>query len=71
MSEAKRLLDMPRNRVVKFADENIEVKGVKGAEFKFFHIDGMYSYCETMDGDSFHLRFDTPVLDIRPIEART
>lgn len=33
-------------------------------EAMFHHIDGMYSYCETSDGKSFHLKAWTPMKEV-------
>lgn len=34
-------------------------------ELYFKHIDGMYSLCETREGDTIHLRFDAEVYEIK------
>ena len=34
---------------------------IEDIEGTFFHIDGMYSYCETKNGEPFHLSASTPM----------
>ena len=52
MEESKTLLDIPNNTWVRLKNGEIIL---------FDHIDGMYSYCTTMEGAVIHLRFDTEV----------
>jgi len=40
----------------------IDVVGSKNDLATFFHIDGMYSYCESSDGLPFHLGASTEMI---------
>lgn len=50
----KTLIDIPRNTKVK----------IFGNWYKFYHIDGMYSYCEDLESNVVHWKFNTPIEEI-------
>lgn len=54
------LLTVPKRSIVKA--HGFSIDGKKNAKFKFYSIDGMYSYCETMDGKVFHLSISSEVI---------
>lgn len=47
----KELKDISRNTKIK----------VFGEWYKFYHLDGMYSYCEDSKGNVRHWKFNTPI----------
>jgi hypothetical protein len=56
MAEIKKLYEIPRGSLVRLAEPS-------EADLKiwFGHIDGMYSFCKTLQGDVVHLAAWTPV----------
>jgi hypothetical protein len=58
MPTIRKLQDLPRTE----AGIHCQLQGKGGSEFMFYHPDGMYSYCETMDGDACHFKIWTEVI---------
>ena len=58
----KRLQDLPRTE----AGIHCQLQGEGGREFMFYHPDGMYSLCKTMDGDHCHFLIWTEVIVLDP-----
>jgi len=48
-----KLYDVPRNSRIKI--EGLTVNGVLTEDINFHHIDGIYSFCTTDEGDVIHL----------------
>jgi len=51
-----RLMDLPRRPA-----EAIKIYGEEDEFVYYHHIDGMYSYCKTPDGNTVHLSAGTPL----------
>jgi len=51
-----KLYDCPRDSIIHIIDEVTYpiANGTSETTLKFHHIDGMYSYCTTIDGDVVH-----------------
>jgi hypothetical protein len=52
------LWKVPRNSMI----------NLNGTLYKFYHVDGMYSYCKNMDGEVVHLAAYTPVKVVGKLE---
>ena len=60
-----KLYEVPRNTYVKVLEAEAPPPGALAIDVEqivyFSHIDGMYSFCETKDGDIVHLKAWTEV----------
>lgn len=56
-----KLYDVPRNTWVRSIEP-----GAEDLEFKFHHIDGMYSYCTDKEGNVCHYQ---AWMEVEPIEV--
>lgn len=61
-----KLYEVPRNSYIRIVDPHAEVPvgafGLNAGEvIKFGHIDGMYSYCKSLEGNTVHLKAWTEV----------
>ena len=61
MTEQVALYNVPRNSRVRL----VNPKGEPQLDFEFGHIDGMFSFCVTDDGDIFHIAATTMVVILR------
>lgn len=54
-----KLYNVPRNSRIRLIEDGTVPPGApelpKGIEINFHHVDGMYSYCTTDDGEVVHL----------------
>ncbi len=69
-----RLYEVPRNSIIQVKGK-IQVPPAapeikKGQTLRFFHLDGAYSYCQTMDGKVCHLAAWAEVEVIRKMKKR-
>jgi len=71
-----KLYDVPGNSFVRILDENTKVPIVSketpnGTILKFHHVDGMYSYCRTKDGNVIHPAAWTEVEIVEGFDERS
>lgn len=45
----------PEGLLVEAVDDNLTMDGRPFKKFIFYHVDGMYSFCKTMQGEIIHL----------------
>jgi hypothetical protein len=63
-----KLYDVPRKSRIKV--EGLTVNGTLTEEINFYHIDGMYSYCTTDEGNIIHLPATTECKLIKSIQLK-
>lgn len=65
-----KLYNMDNNRFIKVVDTNIRIPPAapqihNNEVLKFYHIDGMYSFCKNLQGETVHLAAFAEVVEVR------
>ena len=57
-----KLYDIPRDSTISVLLKKGEEQQFRQEDITFHHLDGMFSYCTTKDGDVVHLSVTTPLV---------